>query len=47
MTIKKIQTTRENVDKYLSQTNVIRQTTRETNSRFGKIVMVTDADPDG
>ena len=47
MQIKKIETTQENVLRYINQPNVIRNTKRETNTRFGKVVVTSDADADG
>lgn len=47
MNIKQIESTKSNLIKYQSQKNVIRQTKRESTIRFGKLVITTDADPDG
>lgn len=46
--IKKIQMDQTLVNTYFSQTNVIRNSTsRNTNLRFGRLVVVSDQDPDG
>ena len=48
MKIEKIECSPQNINKYMAQTNVIRKSNfRNTNLRFGKIVVCTDADPDG
>jgi DNA topoisomerase-2 len=47
MTIKKIETTSSAVLKYMTASNVIRQTKYESNLRFGKIMLLTDFDQDG
>lgn len=47
MKIKKIETNQQTVSQYISQNNVIRNTTRNTTTRFGKIVISTDSDADG
>lgn len=45
--IMKIQCTRETMDEYLSQANVIRRTNMSANTNYGKICSFSDADVDG
>ena len=47
MQIKKIETNQENILRYINQSNVTRNTKCESNTRFGKIVVTSDADADG
>lgn len=45
--VKKIAASKENMDSYVLQHNVIRNTKRETHLNYGKIILFSDLDQDG
>lgn len=45
--VKQIQVNNENMKAYFAQSSIIRRTNTTSNTNYGKIVAMTDADVDG